>query len=164
MKNLSPQAKESIVKKVLSSDGRTLSEIAKAHNIGVSTLGRWLRSYRKNGIISHKDKDYTSTKLSSQIKLEHLLSTTSLNDKEVGAYCRKNGIYSFQLTEWKKEFMAEKKETSQELNIAELKALRDENKKLKQEVRRKDSALAEATALLILKKKAALIWGEIEED
>jgi hypothetical protein len=42
--------------------------------------------------------------------------------------------------------------------------LRTENKKLKQDVRRKDAALSEASALLILKKKAAMIWGEIEGD
>lgn len=48
--------------------------------------------------------------------------------------------------------------------LAELKALRIENKQLKQEIRRKDSALAETTALLVLKKKAALIWGEPGDD
>ena len=58
------------------------------------------------------------------------------------------------------------KKTSEENQsaLAELKELRAENKQLKQDIRRKDSALAEATALLILKKKAALIWGEIGDD
>lgn len=49
-------------------------------------------------------------------------------------------------------------------NTVELKALRNENKLLKQELRRKDSALAETAALLVLKKKATLIWGGLEDD
>ncbi len=42
--------------------------------------------------------------------------------------------------------------------------LREENKRLKKELRRKEKALAETSALLVLKKKAHLIWGEPEDD
>jgi hypothetical protein len=42
--------------------------------------------------------------------------------------------------------------------------VREENRTLKKELRRKDKALAETTALLVLKKKAASIWGEPEDD
>jgi len=42
--------------------------------------------------------------------------------------------------------------------------MKAKNKKLESELRRKDKALAEASALLILKKKANLIWGESEDD
>ena len=54
--------------------------------------------------------------------------------------------------------------TKKQDNLSELRALRIENKQLKKEVTRKNSALAEATALLILKKKADLIWGEPEDE
>jgi len=37
-------------------------------------------------------------------------------------------------------------------------------KALKSDLKRKDKALAEVTALLVLKKKANLLWGEIEDD
>ncbi len=43
-------------------------------------------------------------------------------------------------------------------------ALRQENRALKKELLRKDKALAETAALLVLKKKAASIWGEVEDD
>ena len=46
----------------------------------------------------------------------------------------------------------------------ETRQLREENKRLKKELRRKDKALAETSALLVLKKKAHLIWGELEDD
>ena len=47
---------------------------------------------------------------------------------------------------------------------AELSEMKAKNKKLESELRRKDKALSEASALLILKKKANLIWGESEDD
>ena len=47
---------------------------------------------------------------------------------------------------------------------AEVKALRLENKRLRSDLDRKDRALAEASALLILKKKAQAIWGDPEDD
>jgi hypothetical protein len=55
------------------------------------------------------------------------------------------------------------KDQKPQQGLTELKALRAENKLLKQELRRKNSALAETAALLVLKKKANLIWG-VEED
>ena len=101
--------------------------------------------------------------ISLSSRFEHLVATASLDEAAISIYCREKGIYSFQLTQWKEAFMM-KNSTEKQENTEELKALRIENKQLKQEVRRKDTALAEATALLILKKKAALIWGEIGDD
>ena len=46
---------------------------------------------------------------------------------------------------------------------AETRQLRAEVKSLKKELHRKDKALAETSALLVLKKKAHLIWGDDED-
>ncbi len=46
----------------------------------------------------------------------------------------------------------------------ENKTLRKQNKQLEREILRKDKALAEAAALLILQKKVRALWGEPEED
>lgn len=164
MQRLSTSAKQRIIEKALSKDGRTLNEIAKAHNIGLSTLGKWLRKYRKNGTIKNQINGKMDQNLSISERFQHLMATASLNETEVGVYCRENGLYSFQLTEWKEDFMTQQNAEKEKTKLNELKELRAENKQLKQEIRRKDSALAEATALLILKKKAALIWGEAEDD
>jgi transposase len=47
---------------------------------------------------------------------------------------------------------------------AEVAQQRKENKRLDREILRKDKALAEAAALLVLSKKAQAIWGSKEED
>ena len=44
-------------------------------------------------------------------------------------------------------------------NKAASQRIQDEMKQLKHDLNRKDKALAELTALLVLKKKADLLWG-----
>jgi len=46
----------------------------------------------------------------------------------------------------------------------DLQSMTKEAEKLKKELERKDKALAEAAALLVLSKKANAIWGEFEEE
>ena len=76
-----------------------------------------------------------------------------------------HGLYAHELTTWKTELMAPKKTGDNSAAIkAELNEMKAKNKKLESELRRKDKALAEASALLILKKKANLIWGESGDD
>jgi|AntRauTorcE11897_2_1112592.scaffolds.fasta_scaffold42043_1 transposase-like protein len=163
MSKLSPKAKESIVRKALSCNGRPLKEIASEHNIGRSTLWKWMKEYKDNGIIGNQTDAKSGYNLTVIDKFNHIIATSSLDETALGVYCREKGIYSFQLTEWKKEFMSKDRTKISSLNAAEIKKLRAENKQLQQEIMRKDSALAEATALLILKKKASLIWGASEE-
>ena len=46
----------------------------------------------------------------------------------------------------------------------ELRAQKDENKRLTKELKYKEKALAEAAALLVLKKKTDSIWGVLEAE
>jgi transposase len=162
MRRLSEEAKEAIVKKAFSENGKKRIEIAKNYNIGFSTLEKWIRCYKDSGIISFKHTESNKT-LNALERFDHLQATYGLNDLEVGAYCRKRGIYSHQLQQWKAEFMSTNTEFKNQNQAIELKKLRLENKQLKQDLYRKDKALSETAALLILKKKAAQIWGDVED-
>ncbi len=164
MSKLSTEAKQAIIEKVLARDGRTIKEIAEAHNVGCSTLQKWLRTSRNGDIVGSEKPVKNGQALSLAERFQHLIATASLDETAIGIYCRKNGLYGVQLTQWKEAFMTQQSSTKEQNNLTELKALRIENKLLKQDVKRKNSALAEATALLILKKKASLIWGEVEDD
>lgn len=167
MSKLSTEAKQAIIEKALAKDGRTVKEIAESYNIGCSTLHKWIRNNRNDGIIDSGKPVKNSQELSLSERFKHLMITASLDETAVGIYCREHGLYGVQLTQWKEAFMTQQPAIKKQDNLAlsaELKALRIENKHLKQDVKRKNSALAEATALLILKKKASLIWGEVEDD
>jgi len=86
--------------------------------------------------------------------------TFHMNELELGEYCRNKGILASDLRRWEDEITEE----SQGLTSAERVSLVNANRKLKKELDRKDKALAEAAALLVLSKKAEAIWGEKEEE
>jgi transposase len=162
MNKFSLEMKENLIKKVLSRKEQSVAEIAKLSNVGLTTLRTWVKKSREGSkIVESKVKAERSKIYSSGQRLEFLLETSKLTEVELGAYCRRHGLYSFQLTEWKNEFMKPSTEKKDVLVREELKTLKAENKWLKQDLNRKDRALAETTALLILKKKADLIFGEL---
>lgn len=156
--------KRSIVKKILSNSNSSLRQASKENSLPISTVHGWLKRYGDN---QDNTKDLTK-KYPNDWTLEErfniLVETAGLSAEECGIYCRQKGIYQYQLTEWHEIFMKTAIDSKNKEELAELKTLRAENKALKKELRRKDSALAETSALLILKKKADYLWGEIEED
>lgn len=97
-------------------------------------------------------------------RFKHLQATQGQESAKVSAYCREYGLYPHQLTQWEADFMTSSSQSNKQQDHAELKRLRAENKGLKQIIVRKDKVLAETVALLVLKKKAAQIWGDPEED
>ena len=164
MTRLSLEAKEAMVAKALGSKV-CLKDLAKKNGIGYSTLNKWVSQVRETGSVQSGRRGRPLISQGQKVPLQHLLATAGLDDKAIGAYCREQGIHSFKLKEWQEHLMKDngsKQET--DATRKENNALRSENKALKKDLHRKDKALAETTALLVLKKKADLIWGEHEED
>lgn len=165
MKSLTTEAKEAIVLQALNRGDLTIKAIAEKHNVSYSALKHWIRKAQPNGSITKKDDCFSGTGTwSEEEKFTHLLATDRLDEAALGKYCREHGLYSHQLTDWRKAFMKKKSSTGSNQDKVDLSRLRSENKTLKKELRHKEKALAEASALLILKKKAHWIWGEEKED
>ena len=165
MTQFTTETKEAIVKKALSRPaGKALKQVADENNIGLSTLGKWLKKVRNGERLNRRHKDTGNNETLDKPPLTHLLAAANLDETQIGAYCREHGIYSFQLKEWKGQLMKQNTNNKHEKINAEVRALRAENKRLKQDLHRKDKALAETSALLVLKKKADLIWEDLEED
>ena len=90
-------------------------------------------------------------------RLQIVLEAAKVSEADLGAFLRSKGLHEAVLTEWR---------------TAALTALRGPTKAspeakrvraLEKELARKDKALAEAAALLVLKKKVQAIWGD-EDD
>ena len=96
-------------------------------------------------------------KWTPEAKLKAVVDTTNLVDTDLGRYLRKEGLYSNQVTDWRSEII-------QGLAVKPNYKRDDKIRVLEREILRKDKALAEASALLILQKKVALIWGRSDED
>lgn len=160
-KMVTATVKEAIINKALNRGTQSLEEIALSNNMGLSTLGRWLRESRSSSTIN---TGKVRELLDSGERYKHLKATFGQNDVMLGTYCRKHGLYPHQLVQWEIEFMTTGAPLNKQQPKVEIKALQTEVKELKKIIMRKDKVLAETMALLILKKKAAQIWGDSEDD
>ena len=96
-----------------------------------------------------------------------IIATAALSEKQASEFCREQGIYMHHVEQWKQDFIqpnqSHSKKTSKGDRKDNTKLLKHENQKLKKELNRKDKALAETAALLVLQKKVTEIWG-CDED
>ena len=94
------------------------------------------------------------------------METYKLSETELSKYCRENGLYVEQVKNWRASCIASNngnKKNNEELEI-ELIEEKKKTKELSKDLRMKEKALAETTALLVLRKKLNAIFGEDKED
>ena len=157
--------KESMVEKMMAPGGPRASQLAKEIGVCQPTLSRWKKSYGKVKGMSKDREQRRPRDWSAEERLGALRETGKMTEEELGSYLRREGIHSVQLEQWAKEFLEGQKALSP--GGAKRRLVSEDKKKIKElerDLRRKDRALAEATALLILKKKAELIWGLVEDE
>ena len=149
---------EQALVKVFSRGDRAIKAIAEDLNVSYHTLKYWMK--RKTitvpATLAAKEKrpqDWTAEEQFVALQESHGLSGEALQ-----AWCRERGIFSHHLAAWKTGFCMEGKEPSS--GTRELRILKDEIVTLKREAVRKDRALAEAAALLILQKKFRALWED----
>lgn len=159
------EMKEAIIARMLESD-ESVMEIQRETGVGINTLYRWRDNAKNQRGLSATTKYKNADKWSSQDKFMVVLQTANLSEIEFSEYCREKGIYPEQVKEWK-DACINANDIAKESNSKATKELREERKakeKLEKELARKEKALAEAAALLVLRKKADAIWGTAEED
>lgn len=161
----SAERREAILKKMMPPENRTIPEIAKEEGVPTATLYSWRNKARNEGRLM-PDGDVSPSGWSSRDKFTAVLETASLNEAELAEYCRSRGLYPEQIKEWRGACeQANDWQASQEKKLKEeLKGHRRKQAKLETELARKDKALAEAAALLILKKKVQNLWGDLEDE
>lgn len=102
----------------------------------------------------------------SEDKFAVVLETAALNAAELAQYCRRKGLYVEQIAAWKAACMSANASLVAPTREQQKQAKEDKKRirELEKDLNRKEKALAEAAALLILRKKAQAIWGDKEED
>lgn len=164
MASYSQELKDSIVTRLITKE-TTASDLARETGISINTIYRWRDKAEKNGI-SSTTKFKSADKWSTQDKFQIVLESALLNEIELAEYCRKKGLYPHQVKDWKNACMQANGGVAEEasrLNL-QLKKIEKEKKKIERELYRKEKALAETAALLVLRKNADAIWGEPEEE
>lgn len=157
------------VKRRMSPPARqSVAQISKELGIHIATLYAWRKAWRLQGeVVPASEKAPESW--SSADKFTVVLESSGLNATELGAFCRERGLYPEQVDRWRQA--AQDANANSMLTMADQKDLEKrhqqdqrEIKRLQQELRRKDKALAEAAALLMASKKIQAYWGEDGED
>jgi len=157
MKSKYSQAfREQAIQKLLQRGDKTISCIAEELNINVFTLKHWLRQYSPQTMSTNKTTkrpvDWTPEE-----RFQALMASRGLEDEGLNAFCRAQGLFPHHLEVWHQEFITSTHKSAQ---ASSDKSLRDENKQLKKDLQRKEKALAEAAALLVLQKKFQAFWEE----
>lgn len=163
MAHYPPERREAVVRRMLN---ETLSIPALAKETGITawTLYQWRRQATTSEEAVNKAKK--QEKLSAQRKLAMVVETAALNEAELGEYCRRAGVYPEQIKAWREACsQATEGHLVPAARLREAKKAEDKRiRALERELRRKEKALAETAALLTLRKKAAAIWGEGEDE
>jgi hypothetical protein len=98
-------------------------------------------------------------------RLQAVITTAAMDETQRSAWCRENGVYPSELDQWKQSAMAALNEAPEErASPQETRDSRKRIKELERDLRRKDKALAETTALLVLSKQLQAIFQRGDED
>jgi transposase-like protein len=168
--------KRKMIQKLSGPNAISAGALSKQVDVPQSTLSTWLR---KAGVEprfgfpgkpdNHAQKrPYMTPKRpedwSPEEKLKTVLDAASLSDDQLGAFLRRRGIHETHLQQWRLQMLGglgkvpvDKKPKRR---AADAKRIRS----LEKELKRKDKALAETAALLVLKKKAREIWGDEDDN
>ena len=155
------------VEKALSrAEGISILEIAESLDVGYSTLQKW--------IVKSKNHELETTHLmrkekrpqdwNKEERLNMIIECGSLGDEAISELCRAQGLFPHHIKQWKQDFSNGIDVNTDTTKQAETKKLRNEIKELKKDLNRKNKALAETAALLVLQKKVNAIWGSNEDN
>jgi transposase-like protein len=158
-----------MVQRLSGPDPVSANKLAQEVGVSQNSLSRWLRqaaniNHFENPYEEHSDMPRKRPlDLTPEQKLQIVIEAESLSDEELGEFLRRKGVHEAQLQQWRSQIMnglCEQPIKKSKKTGSEAKKI----KKLEKELQRKDKALAEASALLVLKKKAQAIWGDEDAD
>ena len=170
----SEKFKKSILKRLTGPGKVSAASLAREVGVTQPTLSRWLREAGRVAGVTEQSKEEAPVERrqverrpedwSAQEKLAAVLEAASKSVVELGMWLRKKGLTEEHLRLWRGA-LEERAESvfspprPEKLSAAERKRVRA----LEKELRRKEKALAEAAALLVLQGKVKALWAE-EDD
>ena len=165
MAHYSSERKASILKKLLPPQNMSIPKLASEEGISTQTLYNWRNQAKQSGLpVPGKTK--SSDDWSSDTKLAVVIETASLSESKLSEYCREKGLYPNQVKQWKRDCLSgfQRSDEQNKQIKQQAKAAQSEIKHLKKDLRRKEKALAETTALLVLRKKLHALLGDESEE
>lgn len=149
----------------------SICALSRETGVGQTTLSRWREQATTFGSLSKRPKPPAPPSASSgqkrpddrsaEEKLRLVLEASALGEASLGEFLRRHGIHETDLAAWRQAALSGLSTPAiMQSRPGDARRVRE----LEKELRRKTDALAEAAALLILKKKALSIWGDADDD
>lgn len=160
----SEERREAILAKLEAPYNRTVNELASEEGISAATIYNWRKQARRRGRLLPNASGSTEG-WSSQEKFNAVLEAAALTEEELAEYCRGRGLYPEQIRRWRAS-CEQANDLSDQATARQAEASKADRRRLRElerELRRKDAALAETAALLVLRKKVEAIWGDEEK-
>ena len=156
-----PAFQEQALIKVRERGSRSVQDVANDLNMSVGTLRKWIsKSNQKTAGNTHSAQLPQNLPALSWLpaqRLQALLETHAMAPAQLSAWCREKGLFEHQLQSWRNAFCTASAGETRESKAA-LRELQVKHEGLQPELRRKEKALAEAAALLVLQKKFHALW------
>lgn len=165
MTRYSPERKEAVLQKMMPPHNVPIPQLSEDTGISEATLYNWRKQARKEGKPVPADGK-NPEHWSSEDKFSIVLETAHLSEAELAEYCRSKGLYKEQISTWRQVCIQANASAAEQTKRTREKAKQDKKtiRNLERELNRKDKALAETAALLVLRKKANAIWGDGGEE
>ena len=158
--NYNEDIKQAMIRKMSGPTPKSATALSEEVGIPQSTLSRWLREYGRFDEADMGAKKRPQ-KWTADQKFQAVMKYEGLGEEERGRYLREQGLYSVDNEKWREEMSGALAAKSKKKKVDP----RDQRiRELERELKRKEKALAEAAALLVLKKKADAIWGDDEDE
>ena len=165
-----------MIRKLTGPDAISATALSRQVDVPQSTLSTWLRnaggtSYTfpnnnaESTIMTDPNRPRRPQDWRPEEKLKIIIEAASIDDEQLGQFLREKGVHETHLEQWRMQMLEAlhnrpskpKKDKSTAAGAKKIRAL-------EKELRRKDKALAETAALLVLKKKVQQIWGDEDDN
>ena len=153
--------KSRMVRRMTGPDAISATALGRETGVTQATLSRWLRDASTRTVVAMSktrkvgDAGPSPRTRTAQEKLRLVAAAQALSGDELGAFLRREGVLEAELKQWTEAMEEALDATARPMSRAERKRIRE----LERELKRKDKALAETAALLVLSKKVEALWG-----
>lgn len=166
MARYSYERKAALLKKLLPPINLSVAELARQEGVSEQTLYNWRKQVKAEGAAVPGDKKLADD-WPAEAKFAMVVETATLSEIELSEYCRSKGVYPEQVKAWRQACIAGQTSSREQKPAQQAQARADKQriKALEKELKRKEKALAEAAALLVLRKKLkAYLEGDSEAE
>ena len=149
--------KDKAVARLLPPESASVDVVSREMGVSIGTLERWREDAQSRPA---RGRVWTAG-----ARLEAVITTAAMNEAAKSAWCREQGAYPAELDKWRLSCTTALADPQDAPASAQAtRADRKRIKELERDLLRKDRALAETAALLVLSKKVAAIFNREEDE